>query len=91
MTFSKALQALKSGEKVAREGWNGKGMFIFLQEGYPFGIPANENTRKAIGLNPGDVVRIRPYIAMLDAQGMVVSGWLASQTDLLSDDWDVVR
>jgi hypothetical protein len=91
MTFSKALDHLKKGGKVAREGWNGKGMFIFLQEGYPYGCPANENTRKAIGLNPGDVIRVRPYIAMLDAQGQIVSGWLASQTDLLSDDWEVIK
>ncbi len=87
MNFGQALEAMKAGKKVAREGWNGKGMFIFLMDGYPLGIPANTATRHALGLNEGDHVKVRAYIAMRDAQGMIVPGWLASQTDMLAEDW----
>ncbi len=71
--FSEALRKLKSGSRVAREGWNGKGMFIYKVDGHF-----------------SDGVFVRPYLAMKDAQGFLVTGWLASQTDLLAEDWMVV-
>lgn len=90
VNFSVALAMLKDGRKMRRAGWNGKGMFIFLQPGYPEGIGANANTAKALGVDEGTVISTRPYLAMWDAQGMVVTGWLASQTDLLAEDWEAV-
>jgi len=90
MTFSWALEQLKAGEHLARKGWNGKGMFIFLMNGYPEGITANAATAKALRISEGQVIRTTPYIAMMNAQGAIVTGWLASQTDLLADDWEVV-
>lgn len=72
LSFGRALRALKLGQKVAREGWNGKGMWLALQ------LP-DDNSKMQ-----------RPYIYMSDAEGLLVP-WLASQTDLLSDDWMVVQ
>lgn len=84
--FSKALHALKDGLKVAREGWNGKGMFIFLTEGRE--VPNNKE--RSFSHFDGDTVTLSSHIDMKDAQGNYVSGWLASQTDLLADDWVIV-
>lgn len=88
MCFGSALAELRAGRKVARLGWNGQGIWICLMPGYPDGIQANAATAKHFGEG---IVRTRPYIAMRDAQGMMVTGWLASQTDLLAEDWIVVE
>lgn len=87
--FDKALRRLKEGDKVARFGWNGKGMYIVLQAGYPEGIPINRNTAEATELPEGTVMRFLPYIMMYTAQGDFVP-WVASQTDLLAEDWQWV-
>lgn len=89
LSFSRALELLKEGSRLRRAGWNGKGMYIVMMHGYPYGIPANPSTAAAHGLSEGDEVKVRPYIVMKDAQGMLVPGWLASQTDLLADDWEL--
>lgn len=82
MNFGDAIQAMKAGARVQRAGWNGKGMWLFLAD-----IPAVKvDCRLALG----DVVGLRPCICMFDAQKMIVPGWLASQTDMLADDWAVV-
>lgn len=47
LTLGIALELLKKGAKVAREGWNGKGMFVVYQKGYPDGIPCNAQTAAA--------------------------------------------
>lgn len=87
MNFGEALEALKSGKKVARAGWNGKGMFLYY-------VPANRYTAltdaaKEIAGEDGKV-EYGAYIAMKTAQGNVVP-WLASQTDMLAEDWLVVE
>ena len=86
MNFGKALEALKAGKKVARRGWNGKGMFLYY-------VPANRYTAltepaKEIMGEDGKVA-YGAYIAMKTAQGNVVP-WLASQTDMLAEDWEIV-
>ena len=86
MDFGGALQAMRSGQRVARPGWNGKGMFVVLQKGYPEGIPINRNTSQATGLPEGTVCRFLPYLMMKTADGAFVP-WLASQTDMLACDW----
>ena len=86
--FEWALQQLRMGKKVARRGWNGQGMFLVLQKGYPQGIPINENTSEATGLPRGMVCNFSPYIMMKTADATpTFVPWLASQTDLLSEDW----
>ena len=88
MDFSQALAQVKSGGRIARAGWNGKGMFVVLQPGYPGGVQANTNTAMAFGVREGSYVTVRPYLAMWTADEQIVP-WVASQTDLLADDWIV--
>lgn len=86
MNFSQALEALKNGKLVMRSGWNGKGMFLFLVPGSTFKV----NRAPLLGIYPeGEVVQYHAHIDMKTAQGYVVP-WLASQADLLSDDWEIV-
>lgn len=83
--FSGALVALKQGHKVHREGWNGKGMFVYLVPAASY--PAQRNEKGTmLGEFPDDMVPYRAYLAMKTAQGDVVP-WVASQTDLLAADW----
>ena len=85
LNFGQAVELMKIGAKVARTGWNGKGMFLYH-------VPANsypaqtEVAKKAFG----EMVEYGAYIAMKTAQGNVVP-WLASQTDVLAEDWEIVE
>lgn len=89
MDFGQALAALRLGSKVAREGWNGKGMYVAYQARYPDGIAINQNTADSIGLPVGTVCKFRPYLMIHTAQKDFVP-WVASQTDILSEDWVIV-
>lgn len=96
MTFGGAIELLKMGFKVARKGWNGKGMFIYMQDGsYPYFHQLKEDVQRKLVdsncTNDSGVVTICPHIDMKAADGSIVIGWLASQTDMLADDWVVVR
>ena len=88
--FGKALEALKEGKAVARKGWNGKGMFLTLQNSSEVDGTnmRNEPARKYYGDNK---VKVCPHIDMKSADGTYVVGWLASQTDMLAEDWDIVE
>lgn len=85
MDFGVALMNLKEGHRVARKGWNGKGMFLYYvpAAAYP---PCTDVAREAFG---GEPVPYGAYIAMKTAQGNVVP-WLASQTDMLAEDWIIL-
>lgn len=81
MTFGGALEMLRRGKKVARKGWNGKGIFIELQR-------PDEHSKMT-----------HPYI-FIDTTGLQTENphapknrvpWLASQTDMLAEDWEVVE
>lgn len=74
MNFSMALEALKEGERVARSGWNGKGMFLFIVKNWTYTDGRQDNYPNL------------PFIAMKTAGNEVVP-WLASQTDILAEDW----
>ena len=89
MNFGQAIEMLKQDKRVARTGWNGKGMFLYYMSGYPNGVPANENMARALGILVGQGVRVLPYIGMSTADGSLVP-WLASQTDILAEDWTLV-
>ena len=86
MNFGDALVVLKQGKRVARKGWNGKGMFLYHvpAAAYP---PSTEVAKAAFH---GENVPYGAYIAMKTAQGNVVP-WLASQTDMLAEDWYIVE
>ncbi len=90
MNFSWALEEIKSGKKIHRSGWNGKGMWAVLQRGYPDGILINTNTIKATGLPAGTVCKFRPYL-MLHAAQKDFAMWVPSVSDLLAEDWAVVE
>jgi hypothetical protein len=88
---------LKKGHKIARAGWNGKGMWIVLMPGLklpPFssqepGAKVNDRTAKHIGKDtPLDS---QPYIAMWTASQQWQPGWLASQADMLAEDWIIIE
>jgi len=87
MDFSEALEQIKDGKRVARSGWNGKGMFLFLVSGSNFIV--NREPLLSI-LGEGSQATYRPHIDMKDSEGKIVP-WLASQSDLLSNDWEVVE
>lgn len=89
MNFGQALEQLKQGNKVARTGWNGKGMWIVLMPSlYLKAGNANDRTIKHIGKDtPLDC---QPYIVMWTAEQKWQPGWLASQADMLAEDWQVV-
>lgn len=86
MDFPEALREVKKGKRVARAGWNGKGMFIFLVPGSRFKV--NREPLLSI-LGEGTDVDYHGHIDMRTANGQIVP-WLASQTDLLAEDWHFV-
>lgn len=80
--FGNAINLLKKGEKVARIGWNGKGMYIL----YVCASVAQDDIQRMCP----EAGQILPWIGMKTAQGVFVP-WVASQTDLLADDWVVEK
>ena len=89
MNFGEALELLKNGEKLTRGGWNGKGMFVVYQKGYPDGIPCNKQTAEAWGLEEGDKFVCNPYLQIKNVNGSH-SMWVPSINDVLSEDWEVI-
>jgi hypothetical protein len=81
MNFGDAIAALKQGKMVRRTGWNGKGMHLYLEEGFSMSIRD--------GMYSGAVRSYEPAICMFTAQQKHQPGWLASQADMLAEDWQV--
>lgn len=94
MNFGEAIQALKGGQKVSRSGWNGKGMFLYYVPAGNYPPATDIGKQIAVSLQTPDrpelLVPYGAYIAMKTAQNNVVP-WLASQTDVLAEDWDVIE
>jgi len=88
--FGTALTALKSGMHVARKGWNGKGLEIIYRKGYPDGIPCNESTAEAYGLNVGDLFYCQPYFQINHKPSHTVNTWVPSISDILAEDWAIL-
>lgn len=84
--FGEAIKYLKRGFKVARKGWNGKGMFLFLAKSTDIETDADLSCCKDM---QGDLVL--PSIVMKTADNHFCVGWLASQTDMLCEDWCFVE
>jgi hypothetical protein len=93
MSFGHAIVMLKAGKRVARAGWNGKGMWLVLVPGTPT-AQLREGTpyREATGLESCEIL---PHIDMwtinADGRRAMLPGWLASQSDMLADDWTVIE
>ena len=84
MDFGKAIEALKRGETVARRGWNGKGQYIELATNISYVNPA------------GNIINVEhdaignKAVAFVGTSGVQL-GWLASQSDMLAEDWKIVK
>jgi hypothetical protein len=85
MPFEEALMLVKMGHRVARSGWNAKGMFVYLVG--PNSYSAQAPTIK--GYFDGDMVPYGAYMAMKTAKDNVMP-WTPSQCDILADDWCLV-
>ena len=83
MDFGEAIQEIKDGGWVQRKGWNGKNMHIYLEEHPTYIFPRGTGVT---GLKRN----YDPVIVMYTAQGRHQPGWLASQADILAEDWQVV-
>ena len=87
MTFGQAIEAMKAGQKVARAGWNGKGMFVYY-------VPANsyavQTGAAKSHFGEGAMVPYNAYMAIKNINE-TVSTWVPSVNDVLSDDWSIVE
>jgi hypothetical protein len=94
MVFGEAIAALQAGKKVAREGWNGKGMFILQAGGHSVHKdalrPGDPITKEFLESRGVDEMLIQPHFDMWTAQNQYQTGWLASQSDMQATDWVVV-
>ena len=87
MSFGGALEALKSGKKVARAGWNGSGMFAYMVPGSQFQV----NRAPLLGIYPeGTEINYRPHIDLKTVDGSIAT-WAPSGSDVLAEDWHVVE
>lgn len=92
--FGDAIRLLKEGAKVARLGWNGKGMWLSLSGDGVREIPADafwSANNAAYASEQGGAAKVLPCITMRTATGEILMGWLASQSDMLAEDWVVVE
>jgi hypothetical protein len=85
LTFGLAIEALKNGQRVARSGWNGKDMWLGLVLAYDYNPNSSSGVASAHALG---FVKL-PWIGMKTADDKFVP-WLASQSDMLADDWLIV-
>lgn len=95
-SFGEAIKYLKRGMKVARKGWNGKGMFLYMTTGSVVSLdkikPETANYIRSFCEDKGmDEIEICPHIDMKTADNKLVIGWLASQADMLAEDWVFVE
>lgn len=81
MDFGGAIKALKDGERLMRQGWNGKNMWLIYIEADQYELKAWKYFNATEQL---------PFIAMKTADNKIVP-WLASQTDVLADDWQLIK
>ncbi len=95
LTFGLAIEALKAGKRVARAGWNGKGMWLSLSGPGVRYVPAasfwSRHNAEFAASNPDGTAPVLPSITMKTANGEILMGWLASQTDMLAEDWTLVE
>lgn len=96
MDFGKAIEALKSGKKVTRKGWNGQGMYLWLKQSATITPEmCSDPVLKQQVIDNGGTILGLPTICMYthDSTGRraILTGWLASQSDMLMEDWEIVN
>ena len=96
LSFGKAIEALKAGQVITREGWNEKGIWLYKTVGNTvpkFFIPNFTSLLEAVKhkLLALDVdVVFKPQITMFTAEQEMQPGWLAAQADILAEDWMIL-
>lgn len=85
MDFGAAIRAVKQGKKIARKGWNGKGQYVFMARDIEFVTDAD------ISAFDGKDVEVHDLLVIKTAQDVFQPGWLASQSDMLAEDWYIVK
>lgn len=92
LTFGLAIEAMKAGKRVARAGWNGKGMYLWLMPAATVPVEwCKEPHLKQLAEENGGSFEALGVIRMKTADNKVLTGWLASQTDMLAEDWTIVE
>lgn len=92
MSFGAAIALMKKGKKVARKGWNGKGMYVWVMPGSTVKNCPNISDPHLAEIDKAEgEIRFLGSIRMFTATKEVLTGWLASQTDMLAEDWMVVE
>jgi hypothetical protein len=89
MKFGDALQAIKQGSKIARKGWNGKGMFVYLVPAAKYPATRNELGTMLDHSDDDGLVSYNAYMAIKNVDG-TVSTWVPSVNDCLAEDWELV-
>lgn len=94
--FGAAIQALKQGKKVTRSGWNGRGMYLWLMPAAVIKAewckePHLKSLAEAAGGEIEALGTIRMFTVNAHGRRAVLTGWLASQTDILAEDWIVLK
>lgn len=96
LKFGDAIEALKAGKKVTRKGWNGKGMYLWLKPAFVIKpeMCSDQMLKQAVIENGGELLGL-PSICMYthDSTGRkaALTGWLASQSDMLMEDWIILE
>ena len=96
MNFGQAIEALKEGKKVAREGWNGKGLFVFMQVPAEISeeiIPKMQSLPQSVKdefARRGGNIHYHNQMALVNTSNQI-SGWAPSGSDSLSEDWIIVE
>lgn len=97
MNFGQAIEAMNDGKMVSRSGWNGKNMFVYKTVGntvskdfIPKFASLPQSVKNYLSAKGEDVV-FHPSITMYTASGEMQPGWLASQSDILSQDWGIIE
>jgi hypothetical protein len=90
--FGWALRMLKAGARVARSGWNGKGMWLAYSPGSKSLLAEKfwAGPNREFAMQNGGTADVLPCITMKTAGGEILMGWLASQSDMLAEDWQLV-
>lgn len=96
MNFGEAIAALKAGKRVTRKGWNGKGMFLWLK---PQTIIKSDwckdpMLKELCDDNGGELLALGTicmYTHDSTGRKAILTGWLASQSDMLGEDWEILE
>ena len=92
INFGEAIEALKRGQRVTRPGWNGRGMYLWLMPATKVKAEwCREFHLKALAEANGGEIEALGSIRMMTADKKVLTGWLASQTDMLAEDWQILE